>query len=562
MADKKEGEKNTRWYFLRTGAERSEEISLSLFGGISRNRKPFSSLEREGEKAWRAGYSRLLLAWNFVFHPEKDKLARWASEKPQLFALSAHKKSWPEFKKTFEKYQPSSLFIDCFLESYDAPFLDDLESRGWPFQITIPAHRGVNLKRLSENLSKRYKRKNLTSPSLSSLSSPSGSDQYGDNTSLFPSGEGAQNSGSVRSFSLKAPRQKKPFDSSLQPKGFPPVARVHFPFSHKQRPELYSSEEMYAFLKSDFHPPPLADIYNLSIPEDLKLEPELEPEFVYRVSSQTPIASVIIPSYNCSRELSLTLEHLFRQDLAKAKWEAIVVDDCSDDSAAQTLKSLDFLSRINFKFVFLPGQRKRDSFADHRFRAGIARNQGVKQAQGKYLLFLDSDILTPPFYLSSACRQLEKYDVIQHPRYHLTPSAPTDYSQIDKSRHTFIKGSGYWEEFYSSAKNWSEKKLAWKYISTNTLGLKASAFKRAGRFRVNHTCYGFEDTDLGYRLYKAGFRFKLNPIDTYHLFRSSEPSDSDILKRKLVGLSAKIFFHNSHCLEGYEEFRHMMPNNI
>ena len=269
-------------------------------------------------------------------------------------------------------------------------------------------------------------------------------------------------------------------------------------------------------------------------------------------------ASVIIPAYNCSEELSLTLKHLYQQDRDKKEWEVIVVDDGSTENIAQTLKQLSFLKDMNFKFLYLPRVFPRTGFEDHRFRAGIARNLGVKQAIGEKLLFLDADILIPPHYISSACQQLEKHPVIQHPRYHLIPSAPTEYQKICKKEHTFIKAEGYWENFYATAKNWNEKKLPWKYISTNTLCLRAEIFKQVGGFRKNYTCYGFEDTDLAYRLYQSGFRFKLNPVNTYHLFRHSEFLNQEDIRQKLLGLSALTFFHNTHCLAAYEEFSHLI----
>lgn len=496
-----------KWYLLRTTNQYAEERSLSLFGGSSSVEKSFSIIKEEGEKALRAGYSRLLLAWNFIFHLEKGQLISWITENPRMFALSVHKKSFKLFQKMFRMHLSKDLLIDLILEDYDKGLLNDIESQPIPFQITISAHREMNLSETAQKLSERYK--------------------------------------------TKTDRQNRPF-----------YIGIHFPCFHKPHPLLYSSEEVYGFLKKDFYPPPPIDIYNLSTPEDLELEPEKEPEFLFRISHSKPMASVIIPAYNCAQELIITLRHLSRQDLPKPQWELIVIDDGSEGCMGEDLKGLDFLSNMNFKFIFFPRKQKRGGFADHRFRAGIARNLGVKQSEGPFLLFLDSDILTPPFYLSSVCQQLETEDVIQHPRYHLVKSAPVEYSQIDKNKHSFIKGSGYWEDFYRTAHNWNQKKLAWKYISTNTLCLKKSAFNQVGRFRKNYTCYGFEDTDLGYRLYQAGFRFKLNPVDTYHLFRSSEFLDSELLRRRLLGFSANVFFHNSHCLEGYEEFRHLIQGAV
>ena len=512
MFFRRKNNQKTRWYVIRLANQYSEEASLSLFGGLSPKEKSFSSIKEEGEKASRTGYHRLLLAWNFVFHSEREKLVNWILAKPQFFALQVHHKSFKTFKTLFKyhtkkinlfKYNNSiqKPLIDLLLEDYDIQLLEEVENQPCPFQITIPAHRGLNLNQLSEDLSKRYK-----------------------NTPA------------------------------------PPPVYFHFPCYHREHPLLYNSEEMYQFLKKSFYPPPPIDIYNLSIPEDLDLEPEREPELSYLIPGSRPLASVIIPAYNCVPELSIVLKHLSQQDMPKHKWEVIVVDDGSESRMAPHLKNLDFLSDMNFKILFLPvGTHKTNNPMEHRFRAGIARNLGAQQAQGKFLLFLDSDILIPPFYVSSACRQLKTEDVIQHPRYHLIQSAPKNYSQIDKRKHTFVKGKGYWENFYNTAQDWNKKNLSWKYISTNTLCLKSSVFNQVGRFRKNYTCYGFEDTDLGYRLYQAGFRFKLNPVDTYHLFRQTH-SDSDILKQQSLGFSANIFFHNNHCLEGYEEFRHLIPN--
>ena len=161
-------------------------------------------------------------------------------------------------------------------------------------------------------------------------------------------------------------------------------------------------------------------------------------------------------------------------------------------------------------------------------------------------------------YLQSVSQMLERHPVIQHPRFHLKREAPTDYRHINSSRHTFVKGKGYWEKFYASGESWNDKRLPWKYISTNTLCLTAALFKKAGRFRKNYTCYGFEDTDLGWRLYQMGQRFHLNNSPTYHLYRRSEFLHFDFMKRFLLSRSANIFFHNTHSLEGYQEFAHLI----
>lgn len=89
------------------------------------------------------------------------------------------------------------------------------------------------------------------------------------------------------------------------------------------------------------------------------------------------IISVIIPVYNVETFLPECLDSLLNQSLSNI--EIICVDDGSTD------KSLEILNKY--------------AFADNRIKiiqqknmyAGIARNNGLKEAKGKYILFLDSD---------------------------------------------------------------------------------------------------------------------------------------------------------------------------
>ncbi|MDE0092163.1 MAG: glycosyltransferase family A protein, partial [Oligoflexia bacterium] len=177
--------------------------------------------------------------------------------------------------------------------------------------------------------------------------------------------------------------------------------------------ELYNSKEIYDFLNRRFSPPPPYDIYNLSIPTDLKLEPDNKPKLVYDLTDKSfwkknqLKASVVITAYNCKKECVLTLKHLYQQDLPKKEWELILVDDGSQEDLLPVLKDLNFLKQMNFKFISLPRVLPRTGPKDHRFRAGIARNLGAKYAKGKNLLFLDADILIPSYYISSVCQLLK-----------------------------------------------------------------------------------------------------------------------------------------------------------
>lgn len=87
--------------------------------------------------------------------------------------------------------------------------------------------------------------------------------------------------------------------------------------------------------------------------------------------------SIIIPVYNVENVLKETLDYLVKQSIKRI--EIICIDDGSNDKSLEILK--EYKSKYkNFKVLQ----------QDHE-GAGAARNKGIKEAKGEYLLFLDSD---------------------------------------------------------------------------------------------------------------------------------------------------------------------------
>lgn len=116
-------------------------------------------------------------------------------------------------------------------------------------------------------------------------------------------------------------------------------------------------------------------------------------------TSRQPKLSVIIPLYNKAPYIRKALESVFAQTYAD--FELIIVDDGStDDSAAiaEECLSAHCPSPIAFRLIKQPN-------------AGVsaARNNGVAQAQGDYLAFLDADDWWEPTYLEQMVRLIEDY---------------------------------------------------------------------------------------------------------------------------------------------------------
>jgi glycosyltransferase involved in cell wall biosynthesis len=85
-----------------------------------------------------------------------------------------------------------------------------------------------------------------------------------------------------------------------------------------------------------------------------------------------PLVSIIIPTYNSRRTLRQCLQSIKEQTYKRI--ETIVVDRHSTDETLKIAK--DFKAK-----VFFVAQER-----------SVAKNLGAKNAQGKYLLFLDSDM--------------------------------------------------------------------------------------------------------------------------------------------------------------------------
>lgn len=92
-----------------------------------------------------------------------------------------------------------------------------------------------------------------------------------------------------------------------------------------------------------------------------------------------PLVSIIIPYYNNGKTIQETIDSISNQSYPN--YEIWIINDGSTDKySIEKLK--DFETNSNIKII-------------HQENAGpsVARNNGIKQAQGKYIVFLDSDDL-------------------------------------------------------------------------------------------------------------------------------------------------------------------------
>ncbi|SBT04228.1 conserved hypothetical protein [Candidatus Accumulibacter aalborgensis] len=90
--------------------------------------------------------------------------------------------------------------------------------------------------------------------------------------------------------------------------------------------------------------------------------------------------SVIIPAYNAAEDIRHCLASVFVQDFDPAGYEVLLVDDCSTDA---TLDIASGIARGHGNLQVMSTLKNSGP--------GIARNIGVSQARGMWIIFLDSD---------------------------------------------------------------------------------------------------------------------------------------------------------------------------
>lgn len=359
------------------------------------------------------------------------------------------------------------------------------------------------------------------------------------------------------------------------PPDFLDSTEFYFPYflqkKQKWKPrEIMSLSEKLRKSNADFlfRPASGIDIYEPRIHEQAELEPCHPP--LYQSHKQlSPKISVVIPVYNNGFYLLNTLRHLEQQGLAKDLYEIIIVDDGSSDRLSEDLVSYVQDFQMPTTVLYYPRLKKRQ-MGDSQFRAGLARNYGVKFARGEYLVFLDSDILTPPDFLSKTLVLHEKNQVVQWRRDYLgknVPCANISYGEVDAQKHCYIPERGYWHNFYAEAKDkgWSQIPDGWKYACTYAFSLPKNLFKQAGWFRKTFCFYGLEDTDLGWRLFNSGARFHLEATPVYHLFHEnvrSEFFNSSYRRQKLLKTTSEIFFYNNLSPDIYRVFQYLLNSWI
>jgi teichuronic acid biosynthesis glycosyltransferase TuaG len=109
------------------------------------------------------------------------------------------------------------------------------------------------------------------------------------------------------------------------------------------------------------------------------------------------LVSIIVPVYNVEKYICETIECVRKQTYDN--WELLLVEDCSKDNTVAVI--LEYLDKVQDSRVRLIRQEKNNG-------AARSRNRGLREADGRYIAYLDADDLWVPEKLEKELAFMEE----------------------------------------------------------------------------------------------------------------------------------------------------------
>jgi glycosyltransferase involved in cell wall biosynthesis len=192
-----------------------------------------------------------------------------------------------------------------------------------------------------------------------------------------------------------------------------------------------------------------------------------------------PLVSIIIPAYNAAEFMGETLDSVFAQTYKN--WEVILVNDGSSDTAQ--LEQV--LQRYPSNLTYIKQENQ---------GAAVARNIGLRAANGEFVAFLDADDSWLPAFLEKQINLLK------------STSADVVFADAMLFGDSRLEGRTFMQLNPPTGEVTAENLLALKAtVLTSTVLARKAVILEVGLFDVS--LRRGQDFDLWLRLAKAGARF-------------------------------------------------------
>ncbi|HYF03359.1 MAG TPA: methyltransferase domain-containing protein [Patescibacteria group bacterium] len=242
--------------------------------------------------------------------------------------------------------------------------------------------------------------------------------------------------------------------------------------------------------------------------------------------------SVIIPVFNQLHFTQQCLETLYRNTPQDRNFEVIVVDNASSDGTHE------FFQRAVTLYPHLRYIRNNENefFAK-------ACNRGAREAKGEALVFLNNDTEVEPGWLDAPLKDLEDQEIGIVGIKLLYPDRTIQHAGVEFFKN-FGSGHYIWPDhrFRHAPENDPRvnRREDVEVVTGACIFLKREFFFEIGAFADDYGMY-FEDTDLCFKVRKAGKRVLYEPASVVIHHEAKSSPTSEVAHKKNV-IASKIFY--------------------
>lgn len=243
-----------------------------------------------------------------------------------------------------------------------------------------------------------------------------------------------------------------------------------------------------------------------------QIRKDIEKFKVISTHNKTPEVSIVIPYRNQEIALYNTLESISNVNYNKDKYEIIIVNDDSD--------RIDNLANYDMNITYLECKRSNYDSEIPINRAGPIRNLGVRFAKGKRLIFLDSDMVVKPDFISRHMKFPDKLVL-------------------------GLRNPDYRENYFRTFSDINKLDNKWYLVHSHNFSIEKKSFDDIGGFSDEYIYWGMEDLELGYRLFKKGVEFILDK-NNVAMHQEHPPEQQSVILKKVSSIYQYVLFYKKY----------------
>lgn len=215
--------------------------------------------------------------------------------------------------------------------------------------------------------------------------------------------------------------------------------------------------------------------------------------------------SVIIPTYNQGGLIRRCIDSILAQTYPN--FEIIIVNNYSEDD------TLEVLSSFNDNRIRILNFHNNGVIA-------AARNRGIKEANGDWICFCDSDDWWKSNKLFECCKLVDSYDFLYH-RMNKVSKNGTGMMRLGRKSHSKI---------------FTEILTTGNLICNSSVSVKRNVLLSVGLMSEDQALIGVEDCDCWLRIAKMGYRFGFisKSLGYYWLGDNFSVSYKQLIKEELL----------------------------